>query len=141
MPNGACMLNCSVCGKTSGTSTVLAATTGASSLTFSQVLDKLVNEGEVAQAFKNKDFSSGILCTVCTYLVRTQDRLQKDVAEVKTLILSLFKNEHIELTSDKAQREKETSEVLYQQGAVGTEKTRGTMMETGKQFLSLLLCV
>ena len=120
------MFNCKVCGKTTETSTALTATTGASSLTFSQVLDKLVKEEQLTQAFKNIDFSNGNLCRVCKYFVSTLDRLQKDLVEVKTLILSLFKNEYFELTSDNAAGEKEKAEVLHQPKALGMKKKSGS---------------
>ena len=126
------MLNCSVCGKTTETSTALTATTGASSLTFSQVLEKLVKE-ELTQAFKNIDFSNGNLCRVCKYFVSTLDRLQKDVVEVKTLILGLFKNEYFELESDTAARGKEKAEVLHQPKAGGMKKKIGS---TGRKHTS-----
>ena len=125
VPSGKCMLNCSVCGKTTETSTALTSTTGASSLTFSQVLDKLVKEEQLTQAFENIDFSPGILCTVCKYLVSTLDRLQKDMVEVKTLILSLFENEYFEMTSDNAAGEK---------GKAGGTTKRSRSTERKKQI-------
>ena len=118
------MLIFSVCGKTTDTSTKLTATTGVSSLTFLQVLDKLVKEEQLTPAAKN--FSTGILCKVCKYFVSTLDRLQKDVVEVKTLILSLFKNEYFELASDTKAGEKEKAEVLHQPKALGMKKKSGS---------------
>ena len=119
--NGECMQNCSVCGKTTETSTALASTTVASSLTFSQVLDKLVKEEQLA----HPDFSTGIICTICKYFVSTLVRLQEDVVEVKTLILSLFKNEYSDIKSGNKTVEEGNIEV-YQPNAGGTKKKMGT---------------
>ena len=78
----------------------MTATIGASSSTFSAVLDKLFKDEPLASAATNMDFSRGVLCPVCRYFVRTLDRLEKEMIDVKNLIFSLFKNECIEVNND-----------------------------------------
>ena len=81
-------------------STDITATTGASSSTFSAVLDKLFKDEPLASAATNMDFSRGVLCPVCRYFVRTLDRLEKETIDVKNLIFSLLKNDCIEVNND-----------------------------------------
>ena len=90
----------------------MATTTGASSSTFSSVLEKLVTEEQLIQMAKNSEFLRGFLCLVCKDYIIALDRLQNEVVDVKKSIVWLFKNnEHIE---KKNMVEQEKAEAIYQ---------------------------
>jgi hypothetical protein len=105
----------------------MTANTGASNLTFLDVLDKLFREEQMPAIAQNPYVSSGFLCTVCKDFVTALDQLQHEVVDVKNSIVSLYKkNEHIEEKNTVEQEEKEKTEVIFQTMVVKCKKFSGS---------------
>ena len=86
--------------------------TGASNITYSDILSQLITENNLTQQLPNADHDlcSGVLCDVCKDLVRCLVRLQTEVTKVKNSIVKLLRNnENIE-----RRVEQEKAEAIYQ---------------------------
>ena len=64
----------------------------ASEYTFSDVLSKLFSGEQLPASLAEKNYSQGLLCTYCTYLVSDLFRLQRELKTVKNVIVRTFKS-------------------------------------------------
>ena len=111
----------------------LTTNTGASNSTFADVLTKLVTEEQVNQTAKKLDFSMGCLCEVCKDVVSTLDRLQQELFDVKSLILSWINNiEHFDEKNMVEKKEMERVEVKNQTLPGKIKKINGSKDEKKK---------
>ena len=91
----------------------MTAATGASSSSFSDILNKLVKEEQLAQTIE--DFSNGFLCSVCKEFVYKIDRLQQELVDVKSSVVQLIKNnECFEKERGVESVKKENLELIHQ---------------------------
>ena len=86
-------VSCLMCRKSTKTPTDIMMPTLCSNLTYFEVLSKLLQEAQDKNISKNVNISGGCICQICKYLITNLLKLQKEMEEIRNIVLSMLMSE------------------------------------------------